>query len=46
MQDIFIGKENQEHNKMAELMKYQNNGTTDPGEISPEEVGIENEEPT
>ena len=36
MQDVYIGKENQENNQMAEMMRYNN---TNP--ISPEEVAQE-----
>ena len=35
MQDIYIGKENQEHNQMAELMKYSEN------DMSPDEAAQE-----
>jgi len=46
MQDIYIGKENQEHNQMAELMKYSNSDATSSGEQAPEEVGNEPEDTT
>ena len=39
MQDIYIGKENQEHAQMAELMKYKQHGNTDIGEVAQEEPG-------
>jgi hypothetical protein len=44
MQDIFIGKENQEHNKMAELMKYSNAEALETDEVaqeSPEEADVD-----
>lgn len=37
MQDIYIGKENQTHNQMAEFMKYRQDGTTDTSEVAQEE---------
>jgi hypothetical protein len=43
MQDIFIGKENQEHNQMAELMKYSNAEALETDEVaqeSPEEADV------
>ena len=39
MQDIYIGKENQTHNQMAELMKYKQDGTSETGEVAQEEPG-------
>lgn len=39
MQDIYIGKENQTHNQMAEYMKYRQDGNTDTGEVAQEEPG-------
>lgn len=41
MQDIYVGKENQEHTQMAELMKYKQDGNTEIGEIAQEEPGNE-----
>jgi hypothetical protein len=46
MQDIYIGKENQEHNQMAELMKYNTSSVTSSGEQAPEEVGTETDDTT
>jgi hypothetical protein len=43
MQDVYIGKENQEHNRMAEYMRYKNDTTVDTGEVAQESP--ENEEP-
>jgi hypothetical protein len=36
MQDIFVGKENQEHNQMAELMKYSNPQSLETDEVAQE----------
>ena len=39
MQDVYIGKENQDHNQMAELMRYKNDesvGTDEVAQESPE----------
>ena len=43
MQDIYTGKENQEHNQMAELMRYKNDGNADTGEVAQEETGNEDQ---
>jgi len=36
MQDVYIGKENQEHNQMAELMKYTQKGSMSTDEVAQE----------
>jgi len=36
MQDVFTGKENQEHNQMAELMKYTQKGAMSTDEVAQE----------
>ena len=36
MQDLYVGKENQDHNKMAELMKYSNTDTMESDEVAQE----------
>ena len=36
MQDIFVGKENQDHIRMAELMKYSNTDTMESDEVAQE----------
>ena len=36
MQDVYIGKENQEHNPMAELMKYTQKGSMSTDEVAQE----------
>jgi len=36
MHDLYIGKENQEHNKMAELMKYSNTDSLESDEVAQE----------
>jgi hypothetical protein len=36
MQDVYIGKENQEHNRMAEFMRYKNDTTAESGEVAQE----------
>jgi len=36
MQDIYIGKENQEHNQMAELMRYSKSATVETDEVAQE----------
>jgi hypothetical protein len=46
MQDIYIGKENQEHNQMAELMKYNKSDITSSAEQAPEEVGNDTDDTT
>jgi len=40
MQDIYVGKENQENNRMAEFMRYDNSSlsTNNPSQISPVET--------
>lgn len=41
MQDVYTGKENRDHNRMAELMKYTNNGsmtTDEAAQESPDNV--------
>jgi len=41
MQSIYIGKNNQKNNQMAELMKYSNNSAADTSEVAQEEPGDE-----
>ena len=36
MHDLYIGKENQEHNKMAELMKYSSTDSLESDEVAQE----------
>ena len=43
MQDVYIGKENQEHNQMAEFMKYRNDASAGTDEVAQESP--ENAEP-
>ena len=43
MQDVYIGKENQEHNQQAELMKYSNTDTLEASETAQEEQSIDTE---
>ena len=38
MQDVFVGKENKENNRMAELMKYSHNEVTPESATQPEEA--------
>ena len=45
MQDIYIGKENQENNQMAELMRYHNTAAPATDEVA-QEAPTDAEEPT
>ena len=36
MQDVYIGSQNQEHNRMAEFMKYRTDANADTGEVAQE----------
>lgn len=45
MQDVYIGKENQEHNQMAELMKYHKSAAMSTEEV-PQETDTNVEQPT
>jgi hypothetical protein len=36
MQDVYVGKENQEHNQMAEFMKYRQDGSAESSEVAQE----------
>jgi hypothetical protein len=36
MQDVYIGKENQEHNQMAELMRYNTDTVSSTDEVAQE----------
>jgi hypothetical protein len=44
MQDVYVGSENKQHNQMAELMKYKQDGTSDTGELAQQEPGNDTEE--
>jgi len=44
MQDVYIGKENREHNQMAELMRYKHDDSADANEVAQQEPN--NEEST
>jgi hypothetical protein len=41
MQDVYIGTENSENNKMADLMRYKRDASVGENEISQEEIGNE-----
>jgi hypothetical protein len=43
MQDMYIGQENQQHNKMAELMKYSNAEPLQSDEVAQEPSDVESE---
>lgn len=44
MQDVYIGKENQEHNMQAELMKYSNTDSLEASEAAQEEPSVDTED--